>query len=483
MSPEPDGAPLLALLKGASLPMAAEPSAAGPNVLLQLLVLLVLILLNAFFAASEIAIISLNDNKIRKLAEEGHKQAKKLMKLTKNTSSFLATIQVGVTLAGFLSSASAAQSFSEPLARALSFLPFSHGAVQTIATVIVTLILSYFSLVLGELVPKKIAMQRAEQLSFKAVGALRFVATVFKPFIAFLSASTNFVTRLLGFDPNAGEDTVTEEEILMMVDAGEEKGVFEESTKDMISNIFDFDDTTVTGLMTHRTEMTAVEDTESVADVVRIALDEGYSRIPVYHEDLDDICGILYVKDLLRYVGSSETHGVSLTDIMRPAYFVPESKKCSELFTELTAKKLQMAVVCDEYGGTSGIITMEDLLEAIVGNIQDEYDNEEEEISQLSENSFTVDGSTAIDEVSELIGLELPEGDYDTIAGYLMERLGRIPQPNEHPVVTFENVTFTVDEVEDRRISQILIEKTPPPADPDGDGEAPVRDKEDGKKE
>lgn len=467
MSPEPDGAPLLALLRGTSIPLTGVTEASGSNVLLQLLVLILLILLNAFFAASEIAIISLNDTKIKKMAEEGHKQAKKLLRLTKNTSNFLATIQVGVTLAGFLSSASAAQSFSQPLAQALSFLPFSAGAVQNIATVLVTLILSYFSLVLGELVPKKIAMQRAEQLSFKAVGILRFVATVFKPFIWFLSLSTNFVTRLLGFDPNAGEETVTEEEILMMVDAGEEKGVFEETTKDMINNIFDFDDRTVSELMTHRTEMTAVEDVGSVSDVVRMALEDGHSRIPVYHEDFDDIRGILYVKDLLRYVGDSTAEQISLTDIMRPAYFVPESKKCSELFTELTAKRLQMAVVCDEYGGTSGIITMEDLLEAIVGNMQDEYDNEEEEISQLSENSFTVDGATALDEVSDLVGVSLPEGDYDTVAGFLMERLGRIPQQGEHPVVTFENVTFTVEEVEDRRISEILIEKTPLPPDPD----------------
>ncbi len=263
----------------------------------------------------------------------------------------------------------------------------------------------------------------------------------------------------------------------MMVDAGEENGVFEETTKDMISNIFDFDDRTVSELMTHRTEMTAVEDTGSVSDVVRMALEDGHSRIPVYHEDFDDIRGILYVKDLLRYVGNQNAETVALTDIMRPAYFVPESKKCSELFTELTAKRLQMAVVCDEYGGTSGIITMEDLLEGIVGNMQDEYDNEEEEISQLSENSFTVDGATALDEVSDLIGVSLPEGDYDTIAGFLMERLGRIPQPGEHPVVTFENVTFTVEEVEDRRISEILIEKTPLPPNPD-DVESEDRKKE-----
>ena len=425
--------------------------------------LLILILLNAFFAASEIAVISLNDNKIKKLAEEGHKKAAKVLKLTQNSSGFLATIQVGVTLAGFLSSAMASQSFASMLANQLTFLPFSKATVETISTVIITLILSYFSLVLGELVPKKIAMQKAEALSFKVVGILRGISIVCSPFIKFLSASTNLVLRVLGFDPNASEETVTEEEILMMVDVGEEKGVIEEGAKDMIANIFDFDDTTVSEVMTHRTDVTAVPDTASVEDVIKVAMEEGYSRIPLYHEDIDDILGILYVKDLLRFVGRELPQEMKLTDIMHHPYFIPEVKKCSELFTELTEKKVQLAVVCDEYGGTAGIISMEDLLEAIVGNIQDEYDHEEEEISQLSENAFTVDGATDLDEISDLIGFELPEGDYDTIAGYLVNVLGRIPKSGEHPEVKVENVTFTVERVEDRRISKILIVKNPSP--------------------
>ena len=467
MPPEPDGAPLLTLLNGAAPPT----TPAGNNVFVQILVLILLIFFNAFFAASEIAVISLNDNKIKKMAEEGHKKAAKVLRLTKNSSGFLATIQVGVTLAGFLSSAMASQSFAAMLADQLTFLPLSASAIETIATVIITLILSYFSLVLGELVPKKIAMQKAESLSFKVVGILTAVSTIFSPFIRFLSFSTNLVLRLIGVDPNASEETVTEEEILMMVDVGEEKGVIEEGAKDMIANIFDFNDTTVSEIMTHRTEVTAVEDTATVPDVIQIALEEGYSRIPVFHEDIDDILGILYVKDLLRFVGGGLPADFHLTDLMHRAYFVPEVKKCSELFTEMTEKKLQLAVVCDEYGGTAGIISMEDLLEAIVGNIQDEYDHEEEEISQLSENAFTVDGSTALDEISDLIGFELPEGDYDTIAGYLVNVLGRIPGGDEHPVVTVENVTFTVDQVEDRRISKILIEKTPAPLPETGGGD------------
>ena len=435
----------------------AAASAASGFPIFQILLLILLILLNAFFTMSEIAIITLNDNKMKKMAEEGHKGAMKVVKLTKNSSRFLATIQVGVTLSGFLTSASAAQAFSSQLAGALSFIPVSRGVLEGISTVLITLILSYFSLVLGELVPKKIAMQRPEEISFKVVGPLLAVAAVFKPFIRFLSASTNLVVRLLGFDPNASEESVTEEEILMMVDAGEEKGVIEGSAKDMIENIFDFDDTTANEIMTHRTEMIAVEDTATVADVVALAIEHGFSRIPLYHEDMDDILGIVYVKDLLKYVGTPVSNEMKLQDVMRPAIFIPETKKCSELFSELTANKVQIAIIVDEYGGTEGLITMEDLVEAIVGSIQDEYDNEEEEIKQVNENTFTVDGGTSIDEISDLLGLELPEGDYDTVAGLLVERLGRIPKSGEHPSIRIENIKFTVDEVEDQRISRILI--------------------------
>lgn len=425
----------------------------------ELLVLFILILVNAFFAMSEIALITLNDNKIKHMAENGNKRAAKIAKLIENSSNFLATIQVGVTLSGFLTSAVASQSFAYGLAEALSFLPFSPSIINGASTFIVTLILSYFSLVLGELVPKKIAMQKAEEISFKVVGILRSTAIIFSPFIKFLSASTNLVVRILGFDPNASEETVTEEEIMMMVDVGKEKGVIEDSAKHMIANIFDFDNTTVTEVMTHRTDMCALEDNQTVADAVEVATKYGYSRIPIFKEDLDDVVGIVYVKDLLKYVCTEIPKDVKLTDIMRPATFVPESKKCDELFAEMTSSKTQIAIIVDEYGGTEGIVTIEDLVESIVGNIQDEYDNEEEEFLKESDSSFTVDGLSAIDEVSELIGMRIPDGDYDTIAGMMVENLGRIPSENEHPSVSIGEFTFTVKSVSDRRISKISIKR------------------------
>ena len=456
MSPEPDGS-FFQLLN--VLPAAAEPQRASPFV--SILILLVLIFINAFFSASEIAVITLNDNKIKKMAEDGNKKAAQILRLTQNSSRFLATIQVGVTLSGFLTSASASQSFAGRLADALAFLPASHSFIYGISTILITLLLSYFSLVLGELVPKKIAMQRAEQLSFQFIGILNGTSLVFRPFIAFLSFSTNVVLKLLGFDPNASGQTVTEEEILMMVDAGEEKGVIGETAKDMISNIFDFSDITANEVMTHRTDVDAVEDTATVQDVVNLSVADGHSRIPVYHEDLDEVLGVIYVKDLLPFVGRTVSPDTKITDLMRPAYFVPESKHCSQLFAEMTETRTQIAIIVDEYGGTEGIVTMEDMLESIVGNIQDEYDHEEEEIHKVDDNKFTVDGGTSIYEISDLVGVELPEGDYDTIAGLVVEMLGRIPKPDEHPSIQIENLKLTVQKVEERRITKILIEKLP----------------------
>lgn len=462
--------PLFRLLSAApdaaAAPAASDTAGGGVP---SLVLLLVLILINGFFAAAEIAVITLNDNKIKKMAEDGNKKAARILRLTENSSRFLSTIQIGVTLAGFLSSASAAQSFAPQLTAAiLSAAPnLSHSVVDGVSTFLITLLLSYFSLVLGELVPKKIAMQKAEALAFRFVGILQAIAVVFRPFIALLSVSTNFVMRLLGLNPNDGEQTVTEEEILMMVDAGEEKGVIGENAKDMISNIFDFSDTTVVEVMTHRTDIHAVEDTSSVQDVVHLSMKEGCSRIPVYHEDLDTVVGILYVKDLLRFVVPEASPNVLITQLMRPAYFIPEGKKCSDLFKEMTERKVQIAIIVDEYGGTEGLITMEDLLESIVGNIQDEYDHEEEEIRKLAENKFTVDGVTPIDEIEDLVGVELPETEYDTIAGLMMERLGRVPSPGEHPSVTIPPLTLTVGTVSDRRITKILIEKKVPVPQPE----------------
>ena len=449
--------------------MDADP---GPtNIILKLLLLLALILVNAYFAMAEIAVISLTDAKMEKLAEDGHKKAKLVLKLTKNPTKFLSTIQIGITLAGFLTSASAATSFAEMLTGAVtSKFGLPESIVSPVAVVLITLIMSYFSLVLGELVPKRIGMQIPEKVAFAVAKPLYVIAKLTSPFVKFLSLSTNGVVRLLGFDPNADEEVVTEEEIRMMVDVGGEKGVIEDDQKEMINNIFEFDDMDAGDVMTHRTDVVAadVNDT-TLEEFMALAIEHGRSRIPLYDEDIDNIVGIVYIKDLLKYVGKEVKVKGTLKNIMREPYFVPESKDCGELFKEMRLQRIQMAVVVDEYGGTAGIVTLEDIVEAVMGDIQDEYDEEEEEISKIDENTFTVEGTIDIEEIDELIGKELPEGDYETLAGFIMDELQCIPKQGEMNEVVFENVKFTVLEVEDRRIEKIKVEITPVEPEEDED--------------
>lgn len=435
------------------------------SIIIKIVTLFALIFVNAFFSMSEMAIVTLNDNKIDKLAEQGNKKAKQIKKLTENTSSFLSTIQIGVTLAGFLTSATAAQSFAEMLASAIgktavvNVIPI--GIISGFSTVVITLIMSYFSLVLGELVPKKIAMNKPEKMAFMAAPILVFVAKVTKPIVRFLAFSTNTVLRLIGIDPHADEEVVTEEEIRMMVDVGGEKGVIEDTQIEMINNIFEFDDIDVADIMTHRTDMVCVDEDEPLSEAVKLSIENGFSRIPVYKEDPDNIIGIVYIKDFLKYVGTNLPKTKTVKDMMRPAYYVPETKRCGELFAEMTEKRVQMAVVVDEYGGTAGIVTLEDLLESIVGNIQDEYDQEDEEISIINETTFEVEGIADIEEVEEHTGKTFPEGDYDTIGGYIISVLGFLPEDGQMNEVQFENVKFTVLNVEERRIGKVKVEILP----------------------
>lgn len=455
MSPDPDGS------SGRCL-SALGVSSGSAEALIWILLLL-LVALNAFFTAGRYAVLTLSGTRLKKLSQGPGRAAARLKRLTEKSGRFLSTIQAGLALSGYLAAALAARAFSGRVARLLPFLPASGGFRSAAAAVLVTLLLSCAMLVFGQAVPHRLAVSRAESAALRLAGPLCAAELILRPVTALISLCAGLVLRLFGAGTDTAEQTVTEEEILQMVDAGEEKGVLNENEKDMISNIFEFSDSTVGEAMTHRTDVSAVEDTDTVRDVVAESMENGYSRIPVYHEDLDNIIGIIHVKDLLQYVGEPVGKQVKLIDLMRPAYFVPKSKPCAELFSEMTARRIQIAVVVDEFGGTEGIITMEDLLESIVGNIQDEYDNEEEEIHRESENRFDVDGTTPVDEISELTGTELPEGDYDTVAGLMMDRLGRIPKENEHPQVRMGDLTLTVAAMEDRRIARVLIEKDPVP--------------------
>lgn len=265
--------------------------------------------------------------------------------------------------------------------------------------------------------------------------------------------------RLFHSRDAAKEQEKTEEEILSLVEEGQEKGLIEDDTKSIIENVFDFDDTVAYEIMTHRRDMTTLEDTDTLREVVKTAIESGHSRIPVYQGDIDNIVGVLYVKDLLRFVGTDEPRDFRLKGLLRPVMFVPRTKNCRALFMQMQKQKTQIAIVVDEYGGTEGIITLEDLIEDILGNIQDEYDHEEEEIRRISDNEFTVDGSTSPEDIEELTGVKLPDSDSETIAGFVLDRLGRIPDDDEHPVVECEGLRLTVKQVDDRRIQQLLIEK------------------------
>ena len=451
--------------------IALSQNTAGGSLVLKILLLLVLILVNAYFAMAEIAVISLNDAKMEKMAEDGHKKARLVLKLTKNPTKFLSTIQIGITLAGFLTSASAATSFAEMLTDAVTDkFGLPDNIVSPVAVVLITLVMSYFSLVLGELVPKRIGMQIPEKIAFAVAKPLYVMSKITSPFVKFLSLSTNGVVRLFGFDPNADEEVVTEEEIRMMVDVGGEKGVIEDDQKQMINNIFEFDDMDAGDVMTHRTDVVAADINDTtLEEFMALAIEHGRSRIPLYDEDIDNIVGIVYIKDLLKYVGKEVKVKGTLKNIMREPYFVPETKACGELFKEMRLQRIQMAVVVDEYGGTAGIVTLEDIVEAVMGDIQDEYDQEEEEISKIDENTFTVEGTIDIEEIDELIGKALPEGDYETLAGFIMDELQCIPKNGDMNEVVFENVKFTVLEVEDRRIEKIKVEITPIPDAGDDD--------------
>ena len=416
----------------------------------QIIVLAILILINAFFAATEIAFISLNDAKIEKQAKEGNKKAKQIKKMLREPSKFLATIQIGITLAGFLSSAFAADAFADDLAPMLqNLIPLGLTAWRNISIILITIILSYFSLIFGELVPKRLAMRNSEKIAFGTIGIIRTISIITAPFVKLLTASTNGVSKLFGIS-GTDEETVTEEEIRMMVDVGEEKGSIKEEERELINNVFEFNDKVVSEIMIHRKDIYAIDINSDIDNILKELDEYKYSRIPVYEENIDNIVGMLFIKDLLANVNKKEK--VKIAKIIREPYFVSENKPIDELFRDLQKNKHQLAIVLDEYGGTAGLVTMEDIIEELVGNIFDEYDEEEKEFEKIDDNTFLISGSVSIHDLRKILGVEIPEGEYDTLSGYLIELLGRIPSDDEKPVKETKRVTYKIEDYEEKRI-------------------------------
>ena len=434
----------------------------------QILLQLILIFLNAFFAATEIAVISLNGAKLRKEAEEGNKKSARLLKMVEEPSGFLSTIQIGITLAGFLGSAFAADNFSGYLVNwvydDLGYRGMSQETLNTISVIVITIILSYVTLILGELVPKRIAMQKPYEIAKFTSGVVSAVATVMKPVIIFLSLSTNAVLKLLRMKTETEEESVTEEELKMMIELGGKKGVLDKDESDWIKNVFEFDDITVEEVMTQRSDMVTVDlddDEEKILEVIR---ESKCSRIPVYdrEKDEDDIVGILHAKDYL--LAGDEEREKGIEPLMRQAYFVSENMKASELFKKMQLNNMHMAIVVDEYGSINGLVTMEDLLEEIVGSIYDETDlpEVEEDIVQLAENKWKLRGDCSIKkfEAAADYEIETDNNHYVTMGGLVIEIIDEIPEDGKEFDVEIQDLKIHVLSTENRRISEMIVEKT-----------------------
>jgi len=449
------------------------------SLLFDFILIFFLIFVNGFFAAAEMAVVTQNDNKIRKMADAGNASAKRLLRFVDNKSRFLSTIQVSITLAGFLSSAFAADKLAARLYVVVD-PQMAHPSLRTLIVVLMTIVLSYFTLVLGELVPKRLAMRRPEQFAMSVSLVLSFFDFAFRPFTKLLEWSSNLVLRLLGIDPEEASSRVTEEEIRILVEAGAGSGDLQETEAYLIKNIFAFDDKYVSEIMTPRVSVTAVPLSSTYDEAVDIVANANYSRFPVYDEDIDDIAGVLIVKDLLRVPQDKRGSDFKLEDILRPAFFIPEVKKVDVLFREMKQQHTTLAVVVDEYGGTEGIVTMEDLLEEIVGEIEDEYDAPEASVIVNSDGSYVFSGLLTPAEAGRYVP-ELDElkedDDFDTIAGFVLSLLGYIPEQGTQPEVTFKHLKFTVLEMDDRRISRIRLEVLPDETTKDEEQDGVFRDR------
>lgn len=436
------------------------------DVFLQLLVQVILIALNAFFAASELSLVSLNEVKLRRQADSGEDpKAKKLLKIVEQPTGFLSTIQIGITLAGFLGSAFAADGFSDGLVDWLMFtckIDFiSRNVLDTIAVVLITLILSFFTLVFGELIPKRIAMRDPDKFARRVCGVISALSRALKPLVWVVSASTNGLLRMFGMNPDETGEDVSEEDIMDLVDAVEEQGEIDTDTKEMIENVFEFDNTTVSEIMVRRSDMTVLRETDTYEDVMKVLVESGFSRFPVCGEDTDDIKGIVLAREYL--FATIDTPSCKVTDVMQPVKFVPDTLPANRLFRDMRESKVHMAIVVDEYGQTAGLVTMEDLLEEIVGNIYDETDAPEiPEISEVEPNRWHIIGGTLVEDVEDAIGVTIrgEEDTFDTIGGFVIANLEYIPQDGETPEFTYKNLTVKVLTVKEKRIELTEIIKT-----------------------
>lgn len=434
--------------------METDPSATS-NIFAQLLLVAILTLINAFFASAEMAIVSVNKHKLKLLANDGNKKAQLLLNFTEDPSKLLATIQVGITLAGFFSSASAATGISTHLSKILKSINIPYS--DQISLIGITIILSYITLVFGELYPKRIALRNAESLAMFSVKPIMIVSTIASPFVKFLSLSTNFLVKITGIEKNAVEDSVSREELLSFVEVGQEQGVINETEMDMINSIIEFDDKMAKEIMTPSTETFSIDINIPIKEFIDKLLEEQYSRIPVYSKEIDNIIGIVYLKDIFEAAYHYGFDKIDLRKIMRKPYFVPETKNIDVLFKELQDSKQHMSILVDEYGGFSGIVTIEDIIEEVMGNIDDEFDIENHYFSKIDNNTFIVDGLLSLVDLNNYLDINIKSDISDTVGGFLINEIGEIPKPNEDITIEYNNVIFKVEEVDEKRIKKVRI--------------------------
>ena len=428
-------------------------------ILWQLLLQIFLIMLNAIFACAEIAVISINDNKLAKMAAGGDKRALRLIKLTEQPAQFLSVIQVGITLAGFLGSAFAAGNFSAKLVDWLVSIgvKLSVTMLDTISVIVITLILSYFTLVLGELVPKRIAMRKAEAIALAMSGLIYSIAKLFAPVVWLLTKSTNGLLRLLGIDPNADDEEVTEEEIRLMVDAGSEKGAIDLDEKEFIHNIFDFDDKTAEEVMTHRIEVSLLWMEEDEEQWEKTINESAHSVYPVCDKNADDVIGVLKIKDYFRM--KDKTRETVMERCVKPAYFIPETVRTDVLFRNMKANRNHFAIVLDEYGGMSGVITMNDLLEELVGDLEDDASApiEKPPVESIDSQTWKINGSAPLEIVSNHLGIALPDDEYETFGGLVFGLLGKIPDDGSTPELEEYGLNIKITSIKEHRLETALV--------------------------
>ncbi|WP_461812956.1 hemolysin family protein [Faecalimonas sp.] len=426
----------------------------GTQIFTQLIILVILTLVNAFFAGAELAVVSVNKNKIHRLAEEGNKKALLIQSLFTDSTKFLSTIQVAITCAGFFSSASAATGISKVLGERLQQIQVPYA--DTISFFGVTIILMYFNLVFGELVPKRIALQKAEAFCFLTVKPIYYISNILSPFISLLSVSTNGFMRLIGMKTEEEEENISEDEIKSLIEKGRMTGVIEEHESEMLKSVFSFDDKCARDIMTPRREVYAIDLKESIEEQVVEILESRHSRIPIYEGNIDNIIGILHINDYMiaKETGNSEK---DICALLQKPYFVPDSKAADELFIEMQKNQKRMALLLDEYGGLSGIITIEDLVEEIVGDINEENDCVQPEVIEVEKNHYLVDGKMLVEDLNNKMNLNLQTENYDTVSGFLIERFGYIPDESAKDKIVIENISFQICEMKQKRIEKVLL--------------------------